>query len=142
MHSSASLHRIKKYFSPPYLSCCCCCFFFFFFLFQPIFFSLFVIFLLCSAQNPFSHNHAARLKIWLWVRDCCGVGGWMEFLWWLGWCSCGDLGLDFLFFLFLILIFLLCPLSLFLLSLLNFFFIGCFGFSGCGFARRGLGFAR
>jgi hypothetical protein len=23
-----------------------------------------------------------------------------------------------------------------------FFFIGCFGFSGCGFARRGLGFAR
>jgi hypothetical protein len=43
-------------------------------------------------QNPFPQNHATRLKIWLWVRDCCGGGGWVEFLRWLGRCSCGDDG--------------------------------------------------
>ena len=52
----------------------------------------------------------------------------MEFLRWLGWCSCGDLGLDFFDFYFPSLLSL--PLST--LSFDFFFFIECFGFSGCG----------
>ena len=52
-------------------------FFFLSFILADFFLSLCFVFLLCSAQNPFPQNHAARLKIWLWVRDCCGGGGWV-----------------------------------------------------------------
>ena len=78
---------LKNYFPPAYLS-------FFFFFFARFFLSLPSLFVSFSfsAQNPSPQNHAARLKIWLWVRDCCGGGGWVEFLWWLGWCSCSDDG--------------------------------------------------
>ena len=52
-------------------------FFFFSFILADFFLSLRFIFLLYFAQNPFPQNHATRLKIWLWVCDCCGGGGWV-----------------------------------------------------------------
>jgi hypothetical protein len=92
---TVTLQKIKKPFPTCVFTHLFKFFFFFFFSHFAQFFlsfpSLFVSFSF-STQNPFPQNHATRLKIWLWVRDCCGGGGWLEFLQWLGWCSCRCFG--------------------------------------------------